>query len=278
MSNYDSAKALITAFSGQHNIIGVPRAFCKFMKSLEGGIFLSQLIFWSDKGKRADGWFYKSYKEWQEETFLSQYKVSKYTDVLVNQGVLEIKIKKANGAPTLHYRFDYEKFNNLFIEFLTMDSIKISQSITETTTVDYSEDLKDGAAKTPAPPPTQKPLELTLTGPKEKPKPQRRPKATRKPVHPSITTFRENAHRYPAKAWYGKIEDAVGDSEKALELWGSVVLNYVGMGWNPQNVKGMLEFFERGEIPKSKGNGRGNDPPRRKQEYRTIATDRAAGR
>ncbi|MCP4567953.1 MAG: hypothetical protein GY841_10275 [FCB group bacterium] len=102
---------------------------------------------------------------------------------------------------------------------------------------------KDSAAKPAATPPEH---------------PKKAPKKPKTPTHPAITTFRENAHRYPAKAWYSKIESAVGDSEKALELWGSVVLNYVGMGWNPQNVKGMLEFFERGEVPKSKGNGRGD--------------------
>lgn len=145
MSNYDAAKTLISAFAGQHNIIGVPRAFCEFMGSLEGGVFLSQLIFWSDKGKQKDGWFYKSYEEWEDEVMLSQYKVGKYSQQLQQLGVLEFKIKKANGAPTCHYRFDYQKFHNRFIKFLTMDSIKISQSITETTTVDNTETTKASA-------------------------------------------------------------------------------------------------------------------------------------
>lgn len=37
-------------------------------------------------------------------------------------------------------------------------------------------------------------------------------------------------------------------------------MGYVGQGWNPGNVNGMLEFFNRGEVPGSKqgGNGNGN--------------------
>lgn len=158
MSNYDAAKKMIAAFAGQENTIGVPRAFCKFMGSLEGGVFLSQVIFWSDKSKRTDGWFYKSYEEWEEETLLSQYKIGKYARKLTELGVLEVQTKKANGAPTCHYRLDYEKFSSLFIEFLTnglskisqsitensiMDSVKISQSITDTVTETSNRDHTD---------------------------------------------------------------------------------------------------------------------------------------
>jgi hypothetical protein len=83
MSNYDAVRELISSFPGEHKALGVPMELCRFMGSLEGGVFLSQLIFWSDKSKRKDGWFYKKHEEWQTETMLSQYKVNKYTEQLV---------------------------------------------------------------------------------------------------------------------------------------------------------------------------------------------------
>ena len=133
MSNYQIVQALIAQFSGQHNTIGVPRVLCKLMGSLEGGVFLSQIIYWSDKGRDGE-WFYKSYQEWEEEVLLSEYKVRKYSKKLEKIGVLEIDLRKANGAPTCHYRFDSEKFTDWILKFLGMDSEKISESITKTTT------------------------------------------------------------------------------------------------------------------------------------------------
>ena len=134
MSNYKMMQNLIARLAGQHNTIGVPRVFCQMMDSLEGGVFLSQVIYWSDKGKGAAGWFYKSDGEWQEETTLSRYKVRKYSAILEDRGVLETKLKKANGAPTTHYKFDYEEFIKWIMKFLQMDYEETYKSITETTT------------------------------------------------------------------------------------------------------------------------------------------------
>ena len=129
MSNYSNAKVLVSQFSGQHNTIGVPRPFCKFMGSLEGGAFLSQLIFWSDKGKREDGWFYKRHSEWEEELMLSPHKVNKFSSHLKSLGILKTKLKKANNAPTIYYQFDYERFVELFVAFLKSDSENFNNPI-----------------------------------------------------------------------------------------------------------------------------------------------------
>lgn len=83
-----------------------------------------------------------------------------------------------------------------------------------------------------------------------------KPSKKKKPPTPKgVKVFRENAHRYPAKAWYDDIAAQVGEEPTALDLWGKVVKAYVGLGWNPTNVKVMLEYFGRNEIPS--GNGRG---------------------
>ena len=84
-----------------------------------------------------------------------------------------------------------------------------------------------------------------------------KPKRTSNPPPEAVKVFRANAHRYPAKAWYEDVDQAVGDDQANLDFWGQVVKAWVGLGWNPTNVKGMLEFFKRREIPAVKGgNGR----------------------
>ena len=65
----------------------------------------------------------------------------------------------------------------------------------------------------------------------------------------AVNVFRKNAHRYPAKSWWEKLETEIGEIEVDLKIWGEVVFAWVGMGWNPTNVKGMLEHFRRKEIP-----------------------------
>ena len=68
---------------------------------------------------------------------------------------------------------------------------------------------------------------------------------------PAVTAYRENANRYPPKSWYKQIAETVGEKPDDLGFWAMVVHAYVGNGWNPGNAKGMLEFYERREIPAS---------------------------
>ena len=67
-------------------------------------------------------------------------------------------------------------------------------------------------------------------------------------VPPAVTVFRSETQRYPAKSWYADLEKI-----QDLDRWRSVVHAYIGLGWNPTNVKGMLEWYDRNEIPQVKG-------------------------
>lgn len=70
-----------------------------------------------------------------------------------------------------------------------------------------------------------------------------------KAVPESVQVFREHTRRYPAQSWYPQMAQEIGDSQEALKLWGEVVHAWVGVGWNPVNVAGMLDCFKRHEIP-----------------------------
>lgn len=138
MNNQQSIKEIISQFSGQANIITVPKIFVEALGDYDQAILLNQLIFWSDKSKRKDGYFYKSYPEWEEELYLSKYKVRKAIKVLTSLKLVETKLERANGSPTLHYKVDMEelslwivkKLNYGKLRNLTMDSEETSQSIT----------------------------------------------------------------------------------------------------------------------------------------------------
>lgn len=131
MNNFEYVKLLIKQLSGKENSIAVNISFMKYMGSLEGGAFLSQMVYWSDKSKREDGFFYKTYKDWHDELYLSEHTVRKLTKKLTEKGFLETKLKKANGSPTIHYKLDFELFCQEFIGFLKNEDSILNKSTLE---------------------------------------------------------------------------------------------------------------------------------------------------
>jgi len=138
--------SLIAKLGGGNNKVVVDRTLCQYMGSLEGGVFLSQLLYWSDKGD-GDGWFYKSYKEWFDEIFLSEYQVRQCVKVCTEMGFLKTKVQKARGSPTVHYLLDMQLLSESILKFLSIQdnekfkygNQKISVSETEIFEEPYTE-------------------------------------------------------------------------------------------------------------------------------------------
>jgi uncharacterized phage protein (TIGR02220 family) len=162
MSNYTTIRDLLKRMSGQDNTITIPKIYVEFTGDLTAALVLNQIVFWSDKSKRTDGFFYKSYKEWQEETTLTERQVRYAVDKLKKQEIVETKLKKANGAPTLHYKLN---FDTLLESILTLcqnpplQDVSIhSDNLSETLTDDYDSrlqqknttDIKDNVAQAPS--------------------------------------------------------------------------------------------------------------------------------
>lgn len=156
MSNYNTIRTIISQMSGQENIVVVPKLFVKLTGDLTTAILLNQIVFYSDKSKRKDGFFYKTYKEWEEEICLTERQVRYSTKKLVASGYVETALKKANGAPTVHYKLDFDKLldsiltncQNGNLHIVGMEPDKMSESLTENTTENTTEitTLKDNTS------------------------------------------------------------------------------------------------------------------------------------
>ena len=72
--------------------------------SIARAIYLQNLIYWSDKGHRKDGFVYKKKESIEKETTLTRFQQDSCRKYFEKKGILETKLLKANGAPTLHYR------------------------------------------------------------------------------------------------------------------------------------------------------------------------------
>jgi hypothetical protein len=108
---------LIKAFAGNANILSVPRIFISYTGDLNSALLLSQLLFWSDKGTNRD-WIYKTYAELTEEITLSEYQIRKAAKKLTEMDILETKVKRANGSPTVHYHLKSDEFSVSILKFL----------------------------------------------------------------------------------------------------------------------------------------------------------------
>ena len=119
---------LIKRLTGQENILAVPKDIVRFAGDPATGMFLSQLIYWSDRGARKDGYIFKTYKEWEEELGIKRYYARKAKNNLEEMGIIETKVKKANGNPTVHYKLIKEEFVKQFIKFIENQEDKLNDS------------------------------------------------------------------------------------------------------------------------------------------------------
>ena len=87
----------------QGHVLTTNIALIRLAGGIEDAVFLSQLLYWSDRCLRHDRWVWKSAREWKLELGLSRYQVAAITKRLVALGIVETRLKKANGAPTTYY-------------------------------------------------------------------------------------------------------------------------------------------------------------------------------
>jgi hypothetical protein len=74
--------------------------------SVSAGVFLSQLVYWTDKGRDPDGWIYKTLDDWWAETALGRYELKTVRNALTARDLIE---EKLSGVPArLHYKINWE--------------------------------------------------------------------------------------------------------------------------------------------------------------------------
>jgi hypothetical protein len=91
------------------------------LDSPTAAILLCQLLYWHGKGKRKDGWVYKTIPEIQKETGLTRYNQETAIKKLRNLGVLRYRLA---GIPrTRHFKLDLAELENVIPSL--MDSHKL---------------------------------------------------------------------------------------------------------------------------------------------------------
>lgn len=97
--NIELVKALLGKWVSFHPI------FAEVGGSVTAGVMLSQAYHWSSRTSDPNGWFYKTQKEWNEETALTRYEQESARKQLREKGILEEKLE---GVPAkLYYRLHF---------------------------------------------------------------------------------------------------------------------------------------------------------------------------
>lgn len=158
MSNQTDIVALIKSISGQANILTIPRLYLDLLNNNHrAALFLSQCVYWSDRSRDPDGWFWKSDAEWQDEIGLPRGGLN--TAKKATRKYIDTRIRKVGGTPKSHYRVKLDVLVSDISDLLVSgksDSLVSNESdslengdssITKTTTSKTTSKIKRGATK-----------------------------------------------------------------------------------------------------------------------------------
>ncbi len=91
--------------------IAYQRCFVSLGAGITGALLMSQAVYWSNRTRQKDDWFYKTQEEWTEETGMTRYEQETARKKLVKLGVIE---EKKQGIPCkLFFRVNFEKLKKI---------------------------------------------------------------------------------------------------------------------------------------------------------------------
>lgn len=114
-------KQILSLFSGQQSIITIPKIYITLTGSHSLALVLNQCIFWSDKSSLKDGWFYKDYQEWFDETHIPERTLRRRFDKLEENGWIITKVKKVGSLNKKHIHPNIEKITDSISNLLNKD-------------------------------------------------------------------------------------------------------------------------------------------------------------
>jgi hypothetical protein len=87
----------------QYRIIPFIPHMVSMLGDINSCIYYIQLWYWQGKGRRSDGYIYKTKTEIEFETTLSREQQDRVREKLVKKGWLDVKLWRANAHATYHY-------------------------------------------------------------------------------------------------------------------------------------------------------------------------------
>jgi len=100
--------------------------FAKIGGSATAGIFLSQAYHWSKYTRDPGRWFYKTQKEWEQETTLTRYEQESARKQLRERGILQEKLE---GVPAkLYYRLHFGELRSKMTVVAKLNALSMREN------------------------------------------------------------------------------------------------------------------------------------------------------
>jgi DNA-binding transcriptional regulator GbsR (MarR family) len=122
-------KTMSKEIFGQANVISVPRALVSLTGDHVSAILLNQIIYWSERSEKRNGWFYKTADEWREELAISYSQIERALDKKLRKLGVETCVRKVGSSPKTHYRINHDTFGPLFLSFLENRETRKSENL-----------------------------------------------------------------------------------------------------------------------------------------------------
>lgn len=135
--NYPDLVKRFLKMGNDQNVVPMSREFFRFTGSLEGALLLAQLLYWHPRTKNRAGWIYKTDTNWATELCLTKHAVREARFRLERMGIVQTTLKRANGSPITHYRFDMGRLEELWGQFLNTPAGEWAKALK-----DFEEELK----------------------------------------------------------------------------------------------------------------------------------------
>lgn len=189
---------------------------------------------------------YPSKQTLSAKTSIKERMLQRYVAELIDQDKLLIIKAIGGGRKTTSYRIDVNRLREIAKENEQPCHTRHPTRVTH-----------DTAAVSPM---TQNPLletsiEPSLTESKKTLSEAKERKLVRvrdqRLDHPALIAYRKFTRLYVPVMWRDDVAQVENNN-----LWQTVVKDWVGYGWNPGNVKGMLEAYKSGGIKRKNGNGK----------------------
>jgi hypothetical protein len=116
---------------------------------INAGLMAVRLLHWFPKSKKAGGWVYKSWRNWNAECNLSQAQVKRvHSNGLLELIGIERAVMKANGTPMVHYRLEEIGLVHRLAKFLNVTLLHIQSWMCSESPKEYGRNRPSGEANT----------------------------------------------------------------------------------------------------------------------------------
>lgn len=114
------------------NSIRYVPAYALMIGSVKSGLMLSQLVYWHGMGKRYDGYFYKSVKEFEVETGMTRHEQDSAVRQLKSLGLIDVRLAGIPATRTFWVNIPtVQKMLTAWLRTSKLDSEKLQMQFAE---------------------------------------------------------------------------------------------------------------------------------------------------